>query len=140
MLADTYHDPIRLNKLYWSGLICVAAIFLGYLLVTNSHLLVLAALGTAWLFLLPYHAPLSISLSVATFSSAFILPYFPGRPFMWEFAALLGWTGMLVRVFVRRWAGDSIFSSWPAPSSLSCSCIAGRLKRPWSASFSCNAF
>ncbi len=107
MLADTYHDPIRLNKLYWIGLICVAAIFLGYLLVTNSHLLVLAALGTAWLFLLPYHAPLSISLSVATFSSAFILPYFPGRPFMWEFAALLGWTGMLVRVFMRRYAPGS---------------------------------
>src|SRR6266404_1750342 len=104
MLADTYHDPIRLNKLYWIGLISFAAVSLGYLLASNSNLLVLAALGTAWLFLLPYHAPLSIYLSVATFSSALILPYFPGRPFMWEFAALLGWSGMLVKVFMRRYA------------------------------------
>jgi len=47
MLTDTYHDPIRLNKLYWVGLICFMAIFLGYLLATNSYLLVLAVLGTA---------------------------------------------------------------------------------------------
>src|SRR5438874_13052923 len=106
MLTDTYHDPIRLNKLYWIGLICVAAVFLGYLLASNSHFLVLVTLGMAWLFLLPYHAPLSISLSVSTLSSAIILPYFPGRPFMWEFAALLGWTGMVVRIFLRKYAPD----------------------------------
>src|SRR5205823_12530598 len=46
-------------------------------------------------------------LSVSTLSSAIILPYFPGRPFMWEFAALLGWTGMVVRIFLRKYASDS---------------------------------
>ena len=45
--------------------------------------------GLAWVMLLPYHAQVSFSLAMVTFSSAFLLPMLPGRPYLWEFAALL---------------------------------------------------
>ena len=107
MITAPYQDAVSLNKLYWLGLICVVSIFLGYMLATNTSTLILVSLAAAWLCLLPYHAPLSICMAVATFSSALILPYFLGRPFVWEFAALLGWTGVVVKVFMRRYAPGS---------------------------------
>jgi CHASE2 domain-containing sensor protein len=45
-------------------------------------------------------------LAIATFSSALILPLFPGRPYWWEFAALLGWSGVAMTVAMRQYAPD----------------------------------
>lgn len=106
-MTGSFDDALKLGRLYWGALICLAALLLGYLLAADSTKLILGSLALGWLCTLPYHAPLSIALAVSTFSSALILPYFPGRPFMWEFAALLGWSGMLVTIFMRRFASGA---------------------------------
>ncbi len=90
----------------WVLLIGLASVLVGYFLADDPIIVVLLALGTGWLLLLPYHSVISAYLAVATFGSAFILPYFPGRPLLWEFAALLAWSGLIVTVSMRRYSKD----------------------------------
>ena len=83
-------------------IIGAAAILLGYLLADNPIMAFAVVVGPAWLLTLPYHAQLSVYLAIATFASAFIAPFIPGRPYVWELAALLGWSGLGVTLFLRR--------------------------------------
>ena len=80
---------------------------MGFYLASNLFTLAFALVAIAWLFLLPYHANLAVYLSLATYTSALILPYFPGRPYMWEFAALLGWSGLIITISLRKYATDA---------------------------------
>lgn len=106
MAAGAFENRIYFDKLMWFGIAAVALLFLGFLLASNQILVVLSVGGLAWLLLLPYHSKLAVYLSIATFSSALIVPFFPGRPFLWEFAALLAWTGLIVTVSMRRFSPD----------------------------------
>ena len=103
MNAGSIEGFLRLQKFIWFSVVMLSVIIFGYLLAENAIFAGMAFGGTAWLLLLPYHAPISIMVAVATFSSALILPFFPGRPFMWEFAALLGWTGIVINFSLRRY-------------------------------------
>jgi hypothetical protein len=85
-----------------ASVIGAVAVVLGYLLADNPILAFTAVVGPLWLMTLPYHSSLSVRLAIATFSSALIVPFVPGRPFVWECAALLGWSGMAVTLFLRR--------------------------------------
>jgi hypothetical protein len=85
-----------------AAVIGAVAVVLGYLLADNPILAFSAVIGPLWLMTLPYHSALSARLAIATFSSALIVPFVPGRPFVWECAALLGWSGMAVTLFLRR--------------------------------------
>jgi hypothetical protein len=107
MIENSMDSRAGLEQVFWYGIIGISALVVGYLLAQNITLLVLGAAGLAWLVTLPYHGTLSIVLSVATFSSALIMPAFPGRPYIWEFAALLGWTGFVMILFMRRYSEDS---------------------------------
>ncbi|MBI4325298.1 MAG: hypothetical protein HY674_08550 [Chloroflexi bacterium] len=107
MIANAIDSGLKLQKLVWLGLVILTAVFLGYFLASNSVMPFLALSGFVCLLILPYHPALSICLSVSTYASAFIMPFFPGRPYLWEFAALLGWTGSVVTVFLRQYAPDS---------------------------------
>lgn len=74
----------------------------GLLLAGAPFLLVLCLGGITWLFTLPYHSTLAMVLSIVTFNSALIIPGAPGRPFVWELAAGLGWSGLLVSLALRK--------------------------------------
>lgn len=106
VIANTFDSSLQLQKLVGLLLIGLFAVLVGFLLADSPITLILVVLGGGWLLLLPYHAKISVYLSIATFSSAFILPYFPGRPFLWEFAALLGWSGLIVTIFMRTYSKD----------------------------------
>src|SRR5690348_4786957 len=97
-MLGVFDIEVRLHRLAWLGVAAVFAVFLGYLLATNAYSVVLVILGLGWLLLLPYHTQISVFLAVAAFSSALIVPYFPGRLYFWELAAMLGWSGLLVTV------------------------------------------
>lgn len=103
MISNALGDRFLLQRLFWFGVIALSALFAGYALATNTFMLFAAVCGLVWFFTLPYHTTISAHLAVVTFASALIMPFFPGRPFLWEFAALLGWTGMLVTVATRRY-------------------------------------
>ncbi len=106
-MSNVLDSRIQFNQVAWLAMTLVAAALLGFYLAYDSFLAVIAMIGFMWLVTLPYHSQLSIFLSVATFSSALIVPFFPGRPMMWEFAAFIGWTGVIVTLFMRQYAHDA---------------------------------
>ena len=89
-MASGFESRLKIQQVFWFGLIGLCAIMMGFYLASSLFTLAFALVAIAWLFLLPYHAQLATALSLTTYTSALILPYFPGRPYMWEFAALLG--------------------------------------------------
>jgi len=97
---------IRFHRTLWYGIMLLAALSLGGFLASDQFLVAFMVGGTLWLATLPYHAHIALLLTVTTFSSALIVPFMPGRPYVWEGAALLAWTGMIVLLMVRRNAPD----------------------------------
>jgi hypothetical protein len=92
--------------MFWYCVIGFSALILGYFLAANLLTIALMVSGVAWLVLLPYHAQLSFKVAVGTFGSALILPFLPGRPYFWEFAALLGWSGMVMTITLRNYTAE----------------------------------
>lgn len=90
----------------WYGVGALALLLAGMLLAANLYLVALMIVGTGSLLTLPYHARLSVILATATFSSACIVPMVPGRPFVWETAAVFGWTGVMILTMLRRYPSD----------------------------------
>ena len=112
MNAGSLEGALRLQKLLVFSIISLLVLVLGYTLADDAFFAAFAFGGLAWLMLMPYHATLSVVCAVATFSTALILPFFPGRPFIWEAAALLGWTGCVLVFSFRQYRDemwDSIF-------------------------------
>ncbi len=96
----------QFERLLWFGAALFAVFVFALLMVSNEFLLVLAVGGVLWLALLPYHSRLASSIALVTFASAFMVPGFPGRPFVWEFASLLGWSGAVITFALRRYSPD----------------------------------
>jgi O-antigen ligase len=105
--SGSFEQRIRVPQLLFLGAVAAFALFLGYYLADDPFIAIVAVWGLGWLLTLPYHAQLSIYIAVATFTSAFIVPFFPGRPYFWEFAALLGWSGLMMTFSLRRYRPDS---------------------------------
>ncbi|MSU36548.1 MAG: hypothetical protein EXS36_15905 [Pedosphaera sp.] len=97
---------LQFQKFVWLGIILLGAIVVGALLAQGfSELVLLVGLGL-WLLLLPYHASLATVIAVVTFNSALIMPL-PGRPYWWEVAAMMGWTGIVITIALRRHSRDT---------------------------------
>jgi len=102
------------------------ALACGFLLAVDVRLLSLTAIGISWLALLPYHSQLAVYLSLLTFGTALIVPFFPGRPYVWELASLLGWSGLIITVAMRQhrrtlWA--TIRENWLLFAALAGFCL-----------------
>lgn len=107
MAVGSIESSIRFNQIFWFGVIVLLALFTGFYLASSKFTLALAVAVAGWLVLLPYHAKLAACLSIVAFKSALILPYFPGRPYLWEFAAFLAWSGLVITISLRRYAPDA---------------------------------
>jgi hypothetical protein len=107
MISNSIDQQLRFHQLFWFGVILITAVVSGYLLAVNQLLIAMGAMGFFWLATLPYHSKLAIYLAVATFSSALIVPLFPGRPYLWEAAALLGWSGLIITISMRQYHPSS---------------------------------
>ena len=118
----------RINPvaLLTAGVLAVGALACGYLLAVDIRSLSLATVGIGWLVLLPYHSPLAVYLSTLTFGTALIVPFFPGRPYVWELASLLGWTGLVITFAMRqhhRTLGVTIRENWLLFAALAGFCL-----------------
>ena len=91
--------------LVWATLLLGAMVF-GFFMASETMLLVLAVAGVGWLVTLPNHVRLSAVLGITTFGSALMVPLMPGRPFVWEAAGILGWSGVVVLLVMKRYAAD----------------------------------
>ncbi|MDA1273228.1 MAG: hypothetical protein O2960_04120 [Verrucomicrobia bacterium] len=107
MSLGSIDHQLKFQFVFWFGVIALFALFAGYFLAVSSVFVALIFTGVIGLMTLPYHSKISYTLAIATFNSALIVPLFPGRPYFWEFAALLGWSGLLVTIFMREYARDS---------------------------------
>lgn len=97
---------LQFQKFVWLGIIMLGAIMVGALLAQGlTELVLLVSIGL-WMLLLPYHASLAIVIAVVTFNSALIMPL-PGRPYWWEVAAVMGWTGIVITIALRRYSRDT---------------------------------
>jgi len=106
MSTAAAESRLKFHLFFWYGVIGVTALILGFFLAANLLTILLLVSGLAWLMLLPYHAYLSFYLAMTTLGSALILPFLPGRPYLWEFAALLAWTGVVMTFSLRRYQPD----------------------------------
>lgn len=96
-----------MTAILWYTVALCAALFVSFLLASDQTMVALSVGAVGWLMLLPYHARLALTMSTVTFTSALVIPFFPGRPYVWEFAALLAWTGVPILVFLRRFPPDT---------------------------------
>lgn len=103
---SAFARQLQFERLLWFVALFAGLIVFSLILASGNLLIVLLLGGVAWLALLPYHAKLALSVGATSFGSALILPFFPGRPFLWEFAALLAWSGLIVTFFLRHQAAD----------------------------------
>ncbi len=94
---------LRFQLFLWYGMMAMAVLILGMFLAASPFFVGVLVSGFAWLVLLPYHAKIAFCLALCTFSSALILPLLPGRPYFWEFAALLAWSGVIITGWLRRY-------------------------------------
>lgn len=106
MSATAVDVRLRLQFLLWYGVMGLGVLLLGMFMASDQFFAAFIVAGVGWLALLPYHAQLSLHLALATFGSAFIVPFLAGRPYMWEMAALLAWTGVPIVIFLRRYPAD----------------------------------
>ncbi len=106
MATSAIENRQQFTLLLWYGFAAFALLLAAMLLAANLYLVALLLAGVGWLITLPYHARISVVVATATFSAAFIVPMVPGRPFVWEMMALLGWSGVMVLVFLRRFPPD----------------------------------
>ncbi len=108
---SAFARQLQFEKILWLGGAIVAFILFSALLVASSYLALFAFGGLLWLVLLPYHSQIAVRLAIATFSSSLIVPFLPGRPPVYEAAALLGWSGLVITLSLRRYSvgmGDAI--------------------------------
>lgn len=103
---SAFARQLQFERLMWFAAFFVGLVVISMVLTTGNYMVILMVGGLAWLALLPYHAKLALTLGVTNFGSALILPFFPGRPFIWEFAALLAWSGLVVTFSLREQAPD----------------------------------
>lgn len=106
MAATAVDVRSRLQFLIWYGVMGLGVLMLGMFMASDQFFAAFVVAGIGWLALLPYHAPISLHVALATFGSALIVPFLAGRPYLWEMAALLAWTGVPIVIFLRRFPED----------------------------------
>ncbi len=107
MTTTVIDSRLKLQLLLWYGAMSLALLLLSVFLASDFYFISLIVAGTLWLTTIPYHAQLSLRVAMATFGSAFVVPFLgSARPYVWEMAALLAWTGVPVLIFTRNLPAD----------------------------------
>ncbi|MCP5522049.1 MAG: hypothetical protein H7A46_10935 [Verrucomicrobiales bacterium] len=107
MSASAVEVRLQFQLLFWCGVIAVAMLVSGMLLAANVYMIVFLLGAFGWLITLPYHAWLSVIVATVMFRAAFIVPFMPGRPHLWEVGVLLAWTGVPLTILLRKGCRDA---------------------------------
>ncbi len=107
MSASAVDVRIQFQLLFWYGVITVAMLLTGMLLAANLFAIAFLLAAFGWLITLPYHAGIALVLSTIMFRAAFIVPFVPGRPYLWEIGAMLAWTGVPLTILLRKYPSDT---------------------------------
>lgn len=107
MSASAVDVRFQFQLLFWYGVITLATLITGMLLAANLYAIAFLLAAFGWLITLPYHASISIVLSTICFRAAFIVPFVPGRPYLWELGTMLAWTGVPLIILLRKYPADT---------------------------------
>ncbi|MCL4178129.1 MAG: hypothetical protein KJ072_10370 [Verrucomicrobia bacterium] len=99
----------RLDAVFWYGGMFVVVFVLSVMLARNWFLAALIGGAAVWAIALPYHAPLALTISMATFNSALIVPFSPGPMTVTDAALLLAWSGVPLVIMLRRFPADTVY-------------------------------
>ena len=96
----------RFQAFYWYGVVGGVVLLLGMVLAVSAPgvAFLLALIGG--MMTLPYHARISLYVATTTFRSSLVFPLL-GRPYFWELAAILGWSGVPITILLREYPEDS---------------------------------
>jgi hypothetical protein len=99
----------RLDAVLWYGGMFVVVFVLSIMLARNWFLAAAMAGAAVWAIALPYHAVLALSITMATFNSAFLVPFSPGPMTVADAALLLAWSGVPLIIMLRRFPADTAY-------------------------------
>lgn len=102
MLPSSLNDPLTFRRFIIAGIGVLVAVIAGIQIPDQPYLVFAALGGFAYLFTLAVNYRWLALLMVALQPAALIVPFFPGRPYMWEVCALLAWPSLLVSYLVNR--------------------------------------
>lgn len=88
------------------GVVAVSAVIFAFILSISQGLVVFAILGGLWVATVPRHAELCMNVATATLVAGLLVPFLSGRPLVWEAMGLLGWSGVLFRLALRKYHPD----------------------------------
>jgi hypothetical protein len=98
---------MTVNEQLLSRLLIAAGVAVGLLLFAMVlawaqivALIVILALG--WALTLPRHSELAFWIGVGAANSSILIPFLPGRPYLWEGGLLLAATGVPLAIAMRR--------------------------------------
>ena len=89
-----------------AGLALILAPYIGISVASQDYTPIYVSVAVFLLLSVAYHGLISFSVMMATLNSALILPVF-GRPYWWEAAAMLGFSGVVMGVLFNTMAKDS---------------------------------
>jgi hypothetical protein len=84
------------------GAACLMAVIAGFWLADEAYLFFAIATTALYLGTLAINAKIFAWLLIALQPAALIVPFLPGRPFVWELCALLSWPSLAVW-FIINW-------------------------------------
>jgi hypothetical protein len=99
----------RLDAVLWYGGMFVAVFVLSIMLARNWFFAAILAGAAVWAITLPYHARLALAISLATYNSAFIVPFAPGPMTISDASLFLAWSGVPLLIVLRRAPADTAY-------------------------------
>ncbi|MCD6340134.1 MAG: hypothetical protein J7M29_12245, partial [Verrucomicrobia bacterium] len=105
-MANAFDTRVQFHTLYWYGVGAALLLFLSMVLAFSAPAMALLVGFLGWLITMPYHGRLALLVGVSTFGSALLVP-FMGRPYLWEFAGILAWTGVPIALMLRQYPPDT---------------------------------
>lgn len=107
MSVSAIESRLQFHLALWYGVMVAVVFFLSVIMAADLFMVAFAMIAMGWLISLPYHGKLAVVLAIVSFQSAFIVPGIPGRPYLWEAAAMLAWTGVAIAISLRRYPPDT---------------------------------
>lgn len=102
MLPPSPNDTLAFRRFIVGAVGALVAIVIGIQIPDQPYLLVAGLAGCVYLFTLGVNYRWLASGVIIAHSAAVIVPFLPGRPFLWEALALVSWPSLLAAFLIDR--------------------------------------
>jgi len=96
------NDPLTFRRFIVAAVGAVAAVVIGIQIPDQPYVVVALLAGFAYLLTLGVNYRWLAVAMIVTHSAAIIVPFLPGRPFLWEAFALVCWPSLIAAFLIDR--------------------------------------